>query len=102
MAKAKRPSDFCNKYRWPKFRNYATRKYDGNANVRMLAHEFCHRSRFYYNIWADSGFADAFPFHLLDSPRYADSQEFLDWAVGLPVAGQAFAAVVRDRAVVPA
>ena len=101
QGRANRPTEFCKKFHWPASRSYSKNKYHGAENVVMLGHGFCQRSRYFYGIWAASGFDPDFTFGGHAYPAYVESEAFLDWAVELGLEDACFEAVVRDRAVVP-
>ena len=67
----------------------------------MLAHGWCRRSRFCYNLWASAGFDPSFSFRVAEVFEHVETDEFLEWALALELNSECFNAVVRDRSVFP-
>ena len=82
-------------------RSWTINKDGGDDNVRVLAHEFCQRSRYYFYEWSDRAFDVAWVFRA-SGITYTESDDYIEWTNTMALIHiVAFNAVLRDRALYP-
>ena len=85
---------FCDRFHWPKTKVFHFSAH-GEIGANTLAREWCMKGNHYFTAWMKSVGLERFR-NPEDHP-YADSMEFLDWAVDVDVASHTWAKVMELR-----